>query len=70
MEIIKEKEVSGINPTPFFLTLIVGDKLLHNNMIDLGASTTVMPKQVVDALKLKYEPLENGIMQLDRKKKS
>lgn len=34
-------------------------------MIDLGTSTSVMLKQVENALKLRYEPLGKGIMQLD-----
>lgn len=64
----KEKEVTRPKPTPFFLMLIVGDNLFHNNIIDSKASMTIMPKQVVDALKLEYELLEKGIMQLDGKK--
>lgn len=52
-------------PNPFYLTLIVGDKLLHNLMIDSGAITTVMPKKIVEVLNIKYEPLSKGVMQLD-----
>lgn len=49
-------------PNPFYLTLIVGDKLLHNSMIDSGASTTVMPKQIAEVLNIKYEPLNRVVM--------
>lgn len=42
----------------------MGEKLLHNVMIDSSASTTVMPKQIVEALRLSYEPLKRGIIQL------
>lgn len=52
-------------PNPFYLTLIVGDKLLHNSMIDSRASTTVMPKQIAEVLNIKYDPLNKGVMQLD-----
>lgn len=52
-------------PNPFFLTLIVGDKLLHNFMIDSGVSTIVMPKQIAKVLNLKYEPVNRGVMKLD-----
>lgn len=55
-------------PKPFFLTLIVGKKLLHDSMIDSGASTIVMPKQIAKALDLSYEPLNRGVMQLDGNK--
>lgn len=46
-------------PNPFYLTLIVGDKLLHNSMI---ANTTVMPKQIAKVLNIKYEPLNRGVI--------
>lgn len=55
-------------PNPFYLTLIVGDKLLHNSMIDFGASTTIMPKQIVEVLNIKNEPLNRSVMQLDGNK--
>lgn len=34
-------------------------------MINFGASTTVMLKQIPEVLKLEYEPLDRGAMQLD-----
>lgn len=37
-------------------------------MIDLGANRNVMPKTIVEALKIEYEALEQGIMRLDGKK--
>lgn len=55
-------------PNPFYLTLIVGDKILHNSMIDSGASTTVMPKEIVEVLNIKYESLNRGVMKLDGNK--
>ena len=34
-------------------------------MIDSGATSSVMPKKIVDQLGLKYEMLEKGVVQLD-----
>lgn len=56
------------NPNPFYLTLIVGDTILHNSMIDSGVGTTVIPKQIAEVLNIKYEPLSQGVMQLDSNK--
>lgn len=58
----KKDERGKLKPMPFFLTLIVEDKLLHNSMMDFGAITIVMPKQIKKALNMGYEPLERGIM--------
>ena len=46
----KEVEISKkVRPPPFYVSLIIGDKLVHNCMIDLGASScSVMPKCVDD----------------------
>lgn len=62
------KEVCKSKPTSFFLSLIISDIFLHNNMIKLGANTIVIPKLAVDSLTPKYELLEKGIMQLYGKK--
>lgn len=61
-------EINKSKPIPFFLMLVIGEKLLHNSMLDLGASTNIMPKQIVEALQIQYELLDRGIMQLDGKK--
>ena len=37
-----------LKPPPFYISLIIGDKLVHNCMIDSGASSSVMPKQIAD----------------------
>ena len=34
-------------------------------MVDSGATSSVMPKKIVDRLGLRYEPLEKGVVQLD-----
>jgi hypothetical protein len=38
--------------TPFYITLKVHDRLLHNCMLDSGASHNVMPKSIMDRLGL------------------
>lgn len=52
-----------IKPPPFYVSLIIGDKLVHNCMVDSGATSFVMPKKIADQLNLKYEPLEKGVVQ-------
>ena len=61
----KEIEVSRkIKPLPFNVSLLIGDKLVNNYMIDSGASSSVMPKCGVDTLEMKYEPVKD-VLQLD-----
>jgi hypothetical protein len=38
--------------TPFYITLKVHDQLLHNCMLDFGASHNVIPKSIMDRLGL------------------
>lgn len=60
------KEIGkGVKPPPFYVLVIIGDKLVHNCMVDSGSSSFVMPKQIADKLGLKYHPLEKGVIQLD-----
>ena len=62
------KEVEArkkVSHPPFYVSLIIGDKLVHNCMIDLGASSSVMPKCVADTLEMKYEPIVKDVLQLD-----
>ncbi|KAH9296663.1 hypothetical protein KI387_044243 [Taxus chinensis] len=54
-----------LKPPPFYVSLIIGDKLVHNCMIDSGASSFVMPKQIADQLGLQYEVISKGVVQLD-----
>ncbi|KAH9310893.1 hypothetical protein KI387_025928, partial [Taxus chinensis] len=54
-----------LKPPPFYVSLIIGDKLVHNCMIDSGASSSVMPKQIADQLGLQYEITTKGVVQLD-----
>ena len=52
-------------PSPFYLSLIIGDKIVHNCMIDSGASSSIMPRCVADQACLKYEPMIKHVLQLD-----
>ena len=62
----KEVETSKkVRPPPFYVSLIIGDKLVQNYMIDSGASSSVMPRCVVDALEIKYEPIVKDVLQLN-----
>ena len=38
---------------PFFLSLLVNNHLLHNCMLDSGASSNVMTKKVMEELNLR-----------------
>ena len=57
--------VLTVKPPPFYVSLIIGNNLVHNWMIDSGATSSVMPKKVADQLELKYQPLKKGVVQLD-----
>jgi hypothetical protein len=46
------QEVDDDSPTPFYLSLNIHDKLLHNCLLDSGASHNLMPKKVMDELGL------------------
>lgn len=50
---------------PFYISLVIGDKIVHNCMIDSSACTSIMPKRIVDQLGIRYEPVTNGIIQLN-----
>ena len=62
----KELEASKmVRPPSIYVSLIIGDKLVHNCMIDSGASSSVMPRCVADALEMKYEPIVRDVLYLD-----
>lgn len=52
-------------PPPFFVTLIIGNHLVHNWLIYSGASSSIMPKDLAYKLGLIYEPVSRGVVQLD-----
>lgn len=49
-----EETRKKVRPPPFYVSLIIGGKLVHNYMIDSGASSSVMPRCVANALGMKY----------------
>ena len=57
-----EETSKKVRPPPFYVSLIIGGKLVHNCMIDLGANSSVMPRCVADALGMKYEPIVRDVL--------
>lgn len=53
------------NIDPFFLSLIINGKTLKNCMIYLGASTTVIPFMIIEALGLKLDTKEGRCRAMD-----
>jgi len=55
------------NPShqPFFISLVVGDLLLHNYMLDYGASTNVMSLTIMNRLGLKTTRMYKNICAMD-----
>jgi len=49
--IVNGKPLEGAMP-PFYISLSIHDKILHNAMLDLGASHNLMPKSVMEKLNL------------------
>ncbi len=54
-----------MRPPMFYVSLVIEKILVHNCMVDSGATSSVMPKNIVDQLGLVYQPLEKGVVQLD-----
>jgi len=52
----------------FFLTLDINDRLLHNCMLDSGASTNVMTKKVMEQLNLRISRPYHNIFSMDSRK--
>lgn len=56
LEVKNEQKGKEVKPPPFYLSLIIGDKFVHNCMVDFGSSGSIMPKILADKLGLVYEP--------------
>lgn len=52
---------------PFFVSLVVNNLLLHNCMLDFGASTNGMPLKVMDQLGLKITRPYRNVCGIDSK---
>jgi hypothetical protein len=53
---------------PFYITLTLHDHLLHNCMLDSGASHNVMPKAIMDRLGLEIDRPYGDLYSFDSKK--
>jgi hypothetical protein len=53
---------------PFYITLTLFDQLLHNCMLDSGASHNVIPKAIMDKLGLKITRPYGDLYSFDSKK--
>lgn len=63
MHLIKGEETSKKNrPPPFYVSLILGEKIVHNCTIDLGANSFVMSGGVADLLGIKYGPMVRDVL--------
>jgi hypothetical protein len=56
------------NVTPFYITLNVHDHLLHNCMLDSGASHNMMPKAIMDRLGLEITRPYGDLYSFDSRK--
>ena len=52
---------------PFFLSLIRNDHILHNFMLDFGASSNVMTNKVMEQLNLRISRPYHNICAMDSK---
>jgi hypothetical protein len=55
------------NNQPFFLSVLVNNHLLHNCMLDFGASSNVMTKKVMEPLNLRVSRPYHNICAMDSK---
>ena len=56
------------NPPPFYLSLNIHDKLLHNYLLDSGASHNLMPKKVMEELVLQVTKEYHDLYTFDSKR--
>ena len=63
--IIDEGASNKSKSSPFYLSLIIGDKIVHNFMINSWARSLIMLRCVADQLGMKYEPMIKHVLQLD-----
>jgi len=54
-----------IRPPPFYLSLILEGWVVNNCMIDIGAAIIIIPKAVVDEMKLYVTRCIDDVIQLD-----
>ena len=54
--------------TPFYMSLNIHDMVLHNSMLDSGASHNLMPKGVVESLGLEITRPYKDLYSFDSKR--
>lgn len=55
-----------IEVPPFFLSIRIYGKNLHNYLIDLGASCNIMPLSIAQKLGITPQPSNRVVIQLDK----
>jgi hypothetical protein len=63
--ILQNWDRSNSKNLPFYLSLLVSDKVLHNCMLDSGESSNVMTKKVMEQLNLRISRPYHNICALD-----
>jgi len=56
------------NSPSFYVSLIIHDKILHNFLLDIGASHNLMPKAVMDELGLDITKSYHDLFSFDSRK--
>ena len=54
--------------TPFYISLNIHDKILHNCLLDLGASHNLMPKAMMDEIHLSITKTYHDLFSFDSRK--
>ena len=61
------KHAYGVVP-PFYISLTIHDQILHNVMIDSGASHNLMPKAIMETLNLEITRPYKDLFSFDSSK--
>ena len=64
---VNGKHQDGAVP-PFYISLVVHDQILHNAMLDLGASHNLMPKRIMETLNLDITRLYKDLFSFESRK--
>ena len=64
---VNENHLDGAVP-PFYISLSIHDQILHNAMLDLGASHNLMPKAIMETLNLDITRPYKDLFSFDSRK--
>ena len=64
---VNGKHADGVVP-PFYINLTIHDKILHNSMLDSGASHNPMPKAIMETLNLEITRPYKDLFSFDSSK--